>query len=168
MTTSLNEDIRSNASQYQIAVLYRFTQIFTDVVLIDWCTENACRHTHTMTIYLSLYCKELYIFLLKFHFVGYITTITNKYIWLISGINDGAAAVVVMNATVAKEKRLTPLAKIVSWAQVGVDPAIMGIGPMQAVKDAVRNLLWFTSSDMLKNSIVYKESCLKYKHKNWM
>ena len=78
----------------------------------------------------------------RFYFIFKIGIVIVTYIWYISGINDGAAAVVVMNATVAKEKNLTPLAKIVSWAQVGVDPAIMGIGPMQAVKDAVCNALY--------------------------
>src|SRR5262249_47046954 len=47
-----------------------------------------------------------------------------------SGINDGAAALVLMTAEEAKKRGVQPLAKIVSWATTGVDPAIMGIGPV--------------------------------------
>ncbi len=54
-----------------------------------------------------------------------------------SGINDGAAALVIMSADKAKELGLTPLAKIVSFATEGVDPSIMGIGPVPAVKKAL-------------------------------
>ncbi|ANU13435.1 3-ketoacyl-CoA thiolase [Planococcus halocryophilus Or1] len=54
-----------------------------------------------------------------------------------SGINDGAAAVVVMSKAKAEELGLTPLATIVSSGTAGVDPAIMGIGPVQAVKNAL-------------------------------
>lgn len=51
-----------------------------------------------------------------------------------SGINDGAAAVVVMSEEKAKELGLTPMAKFVGWASAGVDPKIMGIGPVPAVR----------------------------------
>lgn len=54
-----------------------------------------------------------------------------------SGINDGAAAVVVMSKAKADELGLTPLATIVANGSAGVDPAIMGIGPVQAVKNAL-------------------------------
>lgn len=54
-----------------------------------------------------------------------------------SGINDGAAALVIMAADKAKELGLKPLAKIVSYASAGVDPSIMGIGPVPAVKKAL-------------------------------
>ncbi|HSJ38473.1 MAG TPA: acetyl-CoA C-acetyltransferase [Planococcus sp. (in: firmicutes)] len=54
-----------------------------------------------------------------------------------SGINDGAAAVVVMTKEKAEELGLTPLATIVANGNAGVDPAIMGIGPVQAVKNAL-------------------------------
>lgn len=53
------------------------------------------------------------------------------------GINDGAAALVLMNAANAEQRGLSPLARIVSWAQVGVEPNIMGTGPIPAVKLAV-------------------------------
>lgn len=54
-----------------------------------------------------------------------------------SGINDGAAAFVVMSAEKAEELGLTPLAKIVSYGQKGLDPAIMGYGPFHATKKAL-------------------------------
>lgn len=54
-----------------------------------------------------------------------------------SGINDGAAAIVVMSKEKADELGLKPLAKIVSWASGGVDPSIMGIGPVPAVRKAL-------------------------------
>ena len=59
-----------------------------------------------------------------------------------SGINDGAATVVLMNLKSALEKGLKPLAKIVSWAQCGVDPSIMGTGPIPAVKLALNKAGW--------------------------
>jgi acetyl-CoA C-acetyltransferase len=59
-----------------------------------------------------------------------------------SGINDGAAAVVVMSADEARHRGLTPLARIVSWAQVGVDPAIMGTGPIPASRKALEKAGW--------------------------
>jgi len=51
-----------------------------------------------------------------------------------SGITDGGAAVVIMGADAAKKKGLRPLARIIGWASAGVDPRIMGIGPVPAVK----------------------------------
>ena len=59
-----------------------------------------------------------------------------------SGLNDGAAAVVLMTAETAKKKDLKPLAKIVSWAQCGVDPSIMGTGPIPASKLALEKAGW--------------------------
>ncbi|WP_298828293.1 acetyl-CoA C-acetyltransferase [uncultured Planococcus sp.] len=55
-----------------------------------------------------------------------------------SGINDGAAAVVVMSKAKADELGLTPLATVVANGNAGVDPAVMGIGPVQAVKNALK------------------------------
>jgi acetyl-CoA C-acetyltransferase len=55
-----------------------------------------------------------------------------------SGINDGAAALVVMAADKAKELGLKPIAKIVSYASAGVDPSIMGVGPVPAVRKALQ------------------------------
>lgn len=54
-----------------------------------------------------------------------------------SGINDGAASVVLASTRGVKEHGLAPIAKIVSWASVGVDPKIMGIGPVPAIKKAL-------------------------------
>lgn len=54
-----------------------------------------------------------------------------------SGINDGAAAFVIMSAEKAEELGITPLAKIVSYGQKGLDPAIMGYGPFHATKKAL-------------------------------
>lgn len=54
-----------------------------------------------------------------------------------SGINDGSAAVVLMTYAEATRRGLTPLARIVSWGQAGVDPAVMGTGPIPATKKAV-------------------------------
>ncbi|MGE0151073.1 MAG: acetyl-CoA C-acetyltransferase [Reyranellaceae bacterium] len=59
-----------------------------------------------------------------------------------SGINDGAAALVLMTAEEAKKRGVTPLAKIVSWATTGVDPAVMGIGPVTASKKALEKAGW--------------------------
>ncbi|KAH0622422.1 hypothetical protein JD844_024722 [Phrynosoma platyrhinos] len=58
------------------------------------------------------------------------------------GINDGAAAVILMKKAEAVKRGLSPLAQIVSWAQVGVDPSIMGIGPIPAIKKAVEKAGW--------------------------
>ena len=58
-----------------------------------------------------------------------------------SGINDGAAAVVVMSITEAEKRHASPLARIVSWAQAGVDPKLMGTGPIPATRKAVRDLI---------------------------
>ncbi len=59
-----------------------------------------------------------------------------------SGLNDGAAALTLMTLKTAKDKNLKPLAKIVSWAQCGVDPSIMGTGPIPASKLAIKKAGW--------------------------
>ena len=59
-----------------------------------------------------------------------------------SGINDGAAALVVMTADEAARRSITPLARIVSWATAGVDPAVMGMGPIPATKKALAKAGW--------------------------
>jgi acetyl-CoA C-acetyltransferase len=59
-----------------------------------------------------------------------------------SGINDGAAVVVLMSAEEAASRRLTPIARIVSWATAGVDPAIMGSGPIPASRKALDKAGW--------------------------
>ncbi|WP_046864264.1 acetyl-CoA C-acetyltransferase [Microvirga massiliensis] len=59
-----------------------------------------------------------------------------------SGINDGAAAAVLMTAAEAERRGLTPLARIASWATAGVDPAIMGTGPIPASRKALEKAGW--------------------------
>lgn len=59
-----------------------------------------------------------------------------------SGINDGAAALVLMTAKEASKRGLTPLARIASWATAGVDPAIMGTGPIPATRKALEKAGW--------------------------
>ena len=59
-----------------------------------------------------------------------------------SGINDGAAALVIMTAAEAKRRGLTPMARIASWATAGVDPAIMGTGPIPASRKALSKAGW--------------------------
>ena len=59
-----------------------------------------------------------------------------------SGLNDGAAALVVMSASEAERRGLTPLARITSWATAGVDPKIMGTGPIPASRRALEKAGW--------------------------
>ncbi len=59
-----------------------------------------------------------------------------------SGINDGAAVAVLMSAETAASRGVTPLARIVSWATVGVDPAIMGTGPIPSSRKALEKAGW--------------------------
>jgi acetyl-CoA C-acetyltransferase len=62
-----------------------------------------------------------------------------------SGINDGAAALVLMSAAEAKKRKLKPLARIASWATAGVDPKIMGSGPIPASRKALEKAGWKVS-----------------------
>ncbi|KAJ8314668.1 hypothetical protein KUTeg_006818 [Tegillarca granosa] len=59
-----------------------------------------------------------------------------------SGINDGAAAVLLMSRSEATRRGLTPLCKVVSWAQAGVEPSVMGTGPIPATKKALEKAGW--------------------------
>ena len=59
-----------------------------------------------------------------------------------SGINDGAAALLLTTLEEAEKKSIKPLAKIVSWSSVGIDPALMGLGPIEAVRKAIKNAKW--------------------------
>ena len=59
-----------------------------------------------------------------------------------SGINDGAAALILTTLQEAKIRSIQPLAKISSWASVGVDPSVMGLGPIEAIKQAVKKARW--------------------------
>ena len=59
-----------------------------------------------------------------------------------SGINDGAAALLLTTLNEAKKRSIKPLAKIVSWASIGVEPALMGLGPIEAVREAIKKARW--------------------------
>lgn len=59
-----------------------------------------------------------------------------------SGVNDGAAAVVMMSSEEAKKRKIEPLVKIISWAQCGVEPTVMGTGPIPASKKALEKAGW--------------------------
>ena len=59
-----------------------------------------------------------------------------------SGINDGAAALLLTTLEEANKKSIQPLVKIISWASVGVDPTLMGLGPIEAVRKAVKKARW--------------------------
>ncbi|NWS08138.1 THIC protein, partial [Motacilla alba] len=59
-----------------------------------------------------------------------------------SGLNDGAAAVLLMKKSEAARRGLMPLARIVSWAQTGIDPSIMGVGPISAIRKAIDKAGW--------------------------
>ena len=59
-----------------------------------------------------------------------------------SGINDGGAALLLTTLDEAEKKSIKPLVKIVSWASVGVDPALMGLGPIEAVREAIKKAKW--------------------------
>jgi len=59
-----------------------------------------------------------------------------------SGINDGAAATLLMSQSEAERRGLKPMARIISWAQAGLDPSIMGTGPIPAIRKAVEKAGW--------------------------
>ena len=86
-----------------------------------------------------------------------------------SGINDGAAAVVLMSAEEAKSRGLKPLAKVVSWATVGVDPAIMGTGPIPASRKALEKAGWKVGDlDLVEaNEAFAAQACAVNKDMGW-
>ena len=59
-----------------------------------------------------------------------------------SGINDGAAALLLTSLEEAEKRSIKPLVKIVSWSSVGVDPSVMGLGPIEAVRGAIKKAKW--------------------------
>lgn len=78
-----------------------------------------------------------------------------------SGINDGAAALVLMNVNEAKKRSLKPLAKIVSWATCGVDPTLMGSGPIPASKKALKKADWKISDlDLIESNEAFAAQSL--------
>jgi len=86
-----------------------------------------------------------------------------------SGINDGAAAVILMSAKEAEARKLQPLARIVSWASVGVDPAIMGSGPIPASRSALKKAGWkATDLDLVEaNEAFAAQACAVNKDMAW-
>ena len=78
-----------------------------------------------------------------------------------SGINDGAAAVVLMSQNEAEKRKLNPLAKIVSWATCGVDPSLMGSGPIPASKKALEKANWKTGDlDLIESNEAFAAQSL--------
>jgi acetyl-CoA C-acetyltransferase len=86
-----------------------------------------------------------------------------------SGINDGAAAVVLMKASEAQRLGKKPLARIVSWAQAGVDPAIMGTGPIPASRAALKKAGWKVEDlDLIEaNEAFAAQACAVNKDLAW-
>ena len=78
-----------------------------------------------------------------------------------SGINDGAAAVVLMSQNEAEKRKLNPLAKIVSWATCGVNPSLMGSGPIPASKKALEKANWKVSDlDLIESNEAFAAQSL--------
>ncbi len=86
-----------------------------------------------------------------------------------SGINDGAAALVLMTADEAQKRGLTPLARIASWASRGVDPALMGTGPIPASKAALEKAGWKVGDlDLVEaNEAFAAQACAVNKDMGW-
>jgi acetyl-CoA C-acetyltransferase len=86
-----------------------------------------------------------------------------------SGINDGAAAVVLMSLAEAKRRGIKPLARIVSWAHAGVDPSIMGTGPIPASKKALEKAGWTVKDlDLIEaNEAFAAQACAVNKGLGW-
>jgi len=86
-----------------------------------------------------------------------------------SGLNDGAAAVVVMTAKRADQLGLTPLARIASYASAGIDPATMGMGPVPASRRALERAGWKPADlDLLEiNEAFAAQACAVHKEMGW-
>jgi acetyl-CoA C-acetyltransferase len=86
-----------------------------------------------------------------------------------SGINDGAAAVVLMTMAEAERRGIKPMAKIVSWAHAGVDPSIMGTGPIPASKKALEKAGWSVADlDLIEaNEAFAAQACAVNKGLGW-
>jgi acetyl-CoA C-acetyltransferase len=78
-----------------------------------------------------------------------------------SGLNDGAAALVLMSADEAQSRGLEPLARIVSWASTGVDPSIMGTGPITASRKALDKAGWTVADlDLIESNEAFAAQAL--------
>jgi len=86
-----------------------------------------------------------------------------------SGINDGAAAVVLMGDHEASKRGLTPIARIASWATAGVDPAVMGTGPIPASRKALEKAGWkIEDLDLVEaNEAFAAQACAVNKELGW-
>ena len=86
-----------------------------------------------------------------------------------SGINDGAAVAILMSAREAEKRGLTPMARIASWASVGVDPAIMGTGPIPASRAALEKAGWKVGQlDLVEaNEAFAAQACAVNKDMAW-
>jgi acetyl-CoA C-acetyltransferase len=86
-----------------------------------------------------------------------------------SGINDGAAAIVLMKASEAAKLGKTPLARIASWAQAGVDPKVMGSGPIPASRAALKKAGWSAADlDLIEaNEAFAAQACAVNKDLGW-
>ncbi len=86
-----------------------------------------------------------------------------------SGINDGAAATVLMSLAEAEKRGVTPLARIVSWAHAGVDPALMGTGPIPASRAALEKAGWSADDlDLIEaNEAFAAQACAVNKDLGW-
>ena len=86
-----------------------------------------------------------------------------------SGLNDGAAALVVMSAAEAQRRGLTPLARIASFATAGVDPALMGTGPIPSTRKALERAGWQPSDlDLIEaNEAFAAQACAVNKDLGW-
>ena len=86
-----------------------------------------------------------------------------------SGLNDGAAAVLLMSAAEAEKRGLTPLARIASYATAGLDPAVMGVGPIYASRKALAKAGWKVSDlDLVEaNEAFAAQACAVNKDMGW-
>jgi acetyl-CoA C-acetyltransferase len=86
-----------------------------------------------------------------------------------SGLNDGAGAVVLMSAAEAARRGLKPLARIVSWATAGVDPAVMGTGPIPSSRKALKKAGWrIEDLDLIEaNEAFAAQACAVNKDMGW-
>jgi len=86
-----------------------------------------------------------------------------------SGINDGAAALTVMSSDEVKKKSIEPIARIVSWASAGVDPSIMGTGPIPASRKALEKAGWSINDlDLIESNEAFAaQSCAVNKELGW-
>ena len=86
-----------------------------------------------------------------------------------SGINDGAAGVILMSAADAAKRGVKPLARIVSWATAGVDPSVMGTGPIPASRLALKKAGWTADQlDLIEaNEAFAAQACAVNKELGW-